>query len=65
MDDVVTYTSYVNALVAGDCPLVDVKLIEHVPKGLVEVTNPLDVQTISALCSHTSVTAESPFLIKC
>jgi hypothetical protein len=55
MVDVVTDTSYVNALVAADCVLVAVRLIEHVVKGLVEVANPMVVQSRVALWSHAAV----------
>jgi len=49
MVDVVTDTSYVNALVAADCVLVAVRLIEHVVKALVAVTNPIVTQSREAL----------------
>jgi len=57
MVDVVTDTSYVNALVAADCVLVAVRLIEHVVKGLVVLANPIAVQSNVALSSHAAVTA--------
>jgi hypothetical protein len=57
MVDVVTDTSYVNALVAADCVLVAVRLTVHVVKALVESANPMATQSIVAPCVHASVAA--------
>jgi len=57
MVDVVTDTSYVNALVAADCVLVAVRLIVHVVKGLVVSASPMATQEIYLALVHASVTA--------
>jgi hypothetical protein len=57
MVDVVTDTSYVNALVAADCVLDAVRLIVHVVKVLVVSANPMAFQSIAAECVHAAVAA--------
>jgi hypothetical protein len=52
MVDVVTDTSYVNALVAADCVLVAVRLIVHVVKSLVADASPMAVQSINLALVH-------------
>jgi hypothetical protein len=62
MVDVVTDTSYVNALVAADCVLVAVRLIEHVVNSLVVFANPIAVQSTDARCVQAAVDAVPEFL---
>jgi hypothetical protein len=63
MVDVVTVTSYVNALVAADCVLVSVILMVHELNSKIALAIPIAFQSTVAECVHASVIALPTFRV--